>query len=287
MALEELTSEQIKQVLQGISIPPQPQIMVDLQMEQMKPVPDVNVISDLICQDPGLAGSLLKIINSAYYGLPARVVSIKRAIFLLGINSVINIVNAQSIKGAMSDETIRNLSGFWDNAQRAAMTCTALAKVFKVSADEAYALGLFCNCGIPLMLKRFPYYMSVLESAYTEVDEENRIVDMENRAFKTNHAVIGYYIARSWHLPAHISEVISEHHNALNVFTGSGDHSAVLKRQMAVLKVSEHLCETYRAVGGQVEDLEWRVIREPILDYLGISMYELDRLYADINALAE
>ncbi len=52
----ELSAEQIRRVLQGISVPPQPQIMVDLQMEQVMPVPDLKAIARLISQDPGLSG---------------------------------------------------------------------------------------------------------------------------------------------------------------------------------------------------------------------------------------
>ena len=62
----ELSPEQIRQVLQGISVPPQPQIMVDLQMEQFLPNPDLKAIARLISQDPGLSGALLKIVNSPY-----------------------------------------------------------------------------------------------------------------------------------------------------------------------------------------------------------------------------
>ena len=47
----ELSSQQISQALQGISVPPQPQIMVDLQMEQYMPDPDLEVIARLIAQD--------------------------------------------------------------------------------------------------------------------------------------------------------------------------------------------------------------------------------------------
>ncbi len=54
--VQELTAEQIRQALQGISVPPQPQIMVDLQMEQVMPNPDLKNIARLISQDPGLPG---------------------------------------------------------------------------------------------------------------------------------------------------------------------------------------------------------------------------------------
>ena len=46
--MADLTEEQVKKILQGISIPPQPQIMVDLQMEQFMPDCDVNSIAKLI-----------------------------------------------------------------------------------------------------------------------------------------------------------------------------------------------------------------------------------------------
>ncbi len=56
LMVQELTAEQIRQALQGISVPPQPQIMVDLQMEQVMPNPDLKNIARLISQDPGLPG---------------------------------------------------------------------------------------------------------------------------------------------------------------------------------------------------------------------------------------
>lgn len=141
---QELTPEQIQQSLQGISVPAQPQIMVDLQMEQYMPDPDLEVIAKLISQDPGLSGSLLKIVNSPYYGLSNKIASIQRAVNLLGSRSIINLINAQSIKGEMNDDTIVTLNRFWDTAQDVAMTCLTLAKRIGIeNGDEAYALGLF------------------------------------------------------------------------------------------------------------------------------------------------
>ena len=171
---QELTPEQIQQSLQGISVPAQPQIMVDLQMEQYMPDPDLEVIAKLISQDPGLSGALLKIVNSPYFGLSNKIASIQRAVNLLGSRSIINLINAQSIKGEMNDETIVTLNRFWDTAQDVAMTCLTLAKrTGSQACDEAYALGLFHDCGVPLMLKRFPNYIQVLEQAYaTRQDAE-------------------------------------------------------------------------------------------------------------------
>lgn len=283
----ELTSEQIQQILQGISVPPQPQIMVDLQMEQFMPEPDLRAIAKLISQDPGLSGALLKIVNSPHFGLANRIASIQQAVNLLGCNTVINLINAQSIKGELTDEAILILNRFWDSAQDVAMTCLTLAKrIGYHSPDEAYSLGLFHNCGIPLMLKRFPDYMQVLEEAYASATEECRVVDTENRLLSTNHAVVGYFTARSWRLPEHLCQVIANHHNAFAIFCDESMRDAQLKTLLAILKMAEHICETYRVLGGQGVDLEWKAIEQLVLEYVGLSEYDFDNLHESIRDLA-
>lgn len=283
---QELSAEYIQQVLQGISVPPQPQIMVDLQMEQVMPNPDLRAIAKLISQDPGLSGALLKVVNSPFFGLANRIASIQQAVNLLGCNTVINLINAQSIRGELTDEAIVNLNRFWDTAQDVAMTCLTLAKrIGYRSPDEAYTLGLFHNCGIPLMLKRFPHYMEVLEQAYANADEHHRVVDTENDQFNTNHAVVGYYTAKSWNLPLHLCEVIASHHNALAIFTEDSGRDAQLKTLLAILKMAENICDTHRILGNQNEDREWQSIEQLVLEYVGLSEYDFENLRESIRDL--
>jgi HD-like signal output (HDOD) protein len=283
---QELSAEYIQQVLQGISVPPQPQIMVDLQMEQIMPSPDLKAIAKLISQDPGLSGALLKVVNSPFFGLTNRIASIQQAVNLLGCNTVINLINAQSIRGELTDEAIVTLNRFWDTAQDVAMTCLSLAKrIGYQAADEAYTLGLFHNCGIPLMIKRFPNYMTVLEEAYGSASDERRIVDTENRLLNTNHAVVGYYVAKSWNLPLHLCEAIASHHNALAIFRDeSGD--AQLKTLMAILKMAEHICASHKVLGGQAVDHEWQSIEQLVLEYVGLSEYDFEILRESIRDLS-
>jgi HD-like signal output (HDOD) protein len=283
---QELTAEQIQQALQGISVPPQPQIMVDLQMEQYMPDPDLEVIARLISQDPGLSGALLKIVNSSYYGLSNKIASIQRAVNLLGSRSIINLINALSIRGEMSDDTIVTLNRFWDTAQDVAMTCLTLAKRTGAQAvDEAYALGLFHDCGVPLMLKRFPNYMTVLEEAYANAGPDCRVVDTENNAFNTNHAVVGYYTAKSWRLPEHVTDAIANHHNALAIFSDETSRNPQLKNLLAILKMAEHICSSYRVLGNQSVDHEWNAIGHLVLDYVGLSDYDFESMKLSIREL--
>ncbi len=283
---QELSAEQIQQALQGITIPPQPQIMVDLQFEQYMPDPDLETISKLIAQDPGLSGALLKLVNSPHFGLSNKIGSIQRAVNLLGSRSIINLINAQSIKGEMNDDTIVTLNRFWDTAQDVAMTCLTLAKRIGTQAgDEAYALGLFHDCGVPLMLQRFPNYMTVLEEAYASASPECRVVDTENRVFNTNHAVVGYYTAKSWRLPEHVSAAIANHHNALAIFSDESSKNSQLKNLLAILKMAEHICASYRVLGNQSEDFEWSAVGPLVLDYVGLSDYDFETLKQTIRDL--
>lgn len=283
---QELSPEQIQQALQGISIPPQPQIMVDLQFEQYMPDPDLETIARLIAQDPGLSGALLKLVNSPHFGLANKIGSIQRAVNLLGSRSIINLINAQSIKGEMSDETIVILNRFWDTAQDVAMTCLTLAKRTGIQAvDEAYTLGLFHDCGVPLMLKRFPDYMEVLEASYANAGMDTRVVDTENRTFNTNHAVVGYFTAKSWRLPEHISSAIANHHNALAIFRDESSRNTQLKNLLAVLKMAEHICASHRVLGNQAQDHEWDVVGPLVLDYIGLSEYDFEHLKQTIREL--
>ena len=283
MAID-LTSDQIQQVLQGISIPPQPQIMVDLQMEQCMPDCDINRIAELISHDVGLSGSILKTVNSSFFGLKNKITSILQACNLLGVNSVVNIVNALSIRGELSDENIVSLNRFWDSAMDVAMVCTLIAKqIGAQSADEAYTLGLFHNCGVPLLMLRFDNYTEVASEAYGDGDP--RIVDTENKQLSTNHAVVGYYIAKSWNLPRHLCEAIADHHSTEKIFADQDYPKADTKSLLAILKMAEHICGNYRIIGNQPEDYEWQRIEEQVLMYVGLSQYDFQSLQESCTEL--
>ena len=272
--MSELSEEQIGKILQGITIPPQPQIMVDLQMEQVMPDPDINRIADLISQDVGLAGTVLKVVNSPFYGLSNKITSIQQAVGILGMNSVVNIVNGISIKSSMNDERIKALTRFWDTAMDIAMTSATLAKNVGYNyPDNAYTLGLFHNCGVPLLMAKFDNYMAIMEESYS--GQYNRVIDFENQQLNTNHAVIGYYTAKSWNLPKLLCDIIADHHNCKRLFTG--DQNENDKTTLTcILKMAEHICGAYKILGRQESDHEWEDIGNLVLEYLGFNDYDLE-----------
>tara|TARA_R110001592_G_scaffold93981_2_gene272500 strand:+ start:15883 stop:16743 length:861 start_codon:yes stop_codon:yes gene_type:complete len=265
-AIDEKLSQDI---LRGIVIPPCPQIVADIQLELAQPDPEIDVIADLINKDAGIAGSVLKAINSPLFGLAGKVKSVTHAVNLLGLKSVINIVTALSLKKVLSDDGIFAMNRFWDTANDVANTATIVSKYTKLGApDEAYSIGLFHDCGIPLMMMKFPGYMSVLEEAYASV--ENSIIDTESAHYKTDHTVLGFYTAKAWTIPKHVCEVISVHHCCQSIFDNKPDHRTPVKDLLAVLKIAEHISASYKTLGGCNTHYEWEKIKNSVLDYTGL-----------------
>jgi len=272
-----LSEEQVQQILQGITIPPQPQILVDLQMEQLQPEPDINHIAKLISQDVSLAGTVLKTVNSPFFSLSNTITSINQAVTLLGYNSVINIANGISIKGELEDNVIVELNNFWDTAQDIALIAASVARHIGYNKpDQAYSLGLFHNAGIPLMQSRFSDYFETMRSSYA--GQRERIIDLENEKYQTNHAVIGYYAASSWRLPKVVCHAIADHHNVYSLLA-SGARTEMLTL-LCVLKIAEHLVGNAQRLGKCDIDIEWQQLSEELLSFVGLGAYDLENIAA-------
>lgn len=257
-------------ILRGIVIPPCPQIVADIQVESALPDVDIKVIAALINRDAGISGSVIKAINSPFFGLAGKITSVTHAVNLLGLKSVINIVTALSLKSLLSDDSVASMNRFWDTATDVANTAAIVSKSIKLgSPDEAYSLGLFHDCGIPLMMLKFADYLKVLEKGYASADK--RVIDLEAEHYKTDHTILGYYTAKAWKISPPICEAIAVHHCVNKVFDNRQQGRTPQKNLLAVLKIAEHVCASYRTLGGCSVDHEWEQIKDNVLDYAGLS----------------
>lgn len=277
-----LSQDDIENILKGITIPSPPQIIADLQMEMAMPDPDLNEMASMISKDPGLAGGVLKTLNSPFYG-NRDIASISQAVMMLGMTTVANIVNTLYLRDTLSqsdnpsDDTVKAMSHFWDSATDVARACRIVAKRLRVNdPDMAYMLGLFHNAGIPLLMQRFSDYPQTLIQSY--LCEEKRVVDAENEKHQTNHAVVSFYAAGSWKLPKVLCRVIAGHHNAVEIFSDNDKTDSDEKSYLAILKLGEHLAGLSRTIGNNEEDLEWQQIETKVLEYVGLSQLDYEDL---------
>jgi HD-like signal output (HDOD) protein len=278
----DLSEDTAQKLLKGIKIPPQPQIMVDVQMETAMPDVSLTNIAAIISKDIGISGAALKLINSPFFGLRSTITSISQALNLLGVQNIINIINAIALRNAFSYQQLAEITKIWDDAIDVANASAAIAKLTGLaSSDEAYTLGLFHDSGIPLLMEKYDDYMQVLNRAYAE--PQLRVTDIENAAYETNHAVIGYYVAKAWKLPDYLSLVIADHHKAEPIFADKIDYEPRSKNLLAVLNLAENTCRSYQTLGKVSVHHEFNRIKINLLLYIGLSEHDFEDLQAEIR----
>jgi len=282
--VKNLDEEKTKKILKGITIPPQPQILVDLQMESAFETVSLDKITSIIVKDIGISGAVLKIINSPCFGMRGKVSSIRQALSLLGLKNVLNIIRCLTLRNAFDFEHLAKMTQIWDNSSDVAMACMAISKMLGVgSVDESYTLGLFHDSGITLMMDKFENYPEVIKRAYAE--PKRRITDVENAEFQTNHSVVGYFTAKAWNLPKHICQAIADHHKTEPIFREEVSYDPQGKILLAVLKLAENTCTSHKSIGDAGDHFEFKRIKKDLLIYLGIGEYDLEDIQATVREM--
>lgn len=263
-AVGEVTPE----LLKGLKIPPEPTLLVDLRKELAKKYPEFKRISDIICRDVALSAAVLKTVNSAFYGFQCKVHSVQQAITLLGLDSIANTVKGLILYQSMERCADLSLPRYWDTTQNVALICSGLARrLTKISPDEAYTLGLFCDCGIPILAQKYPDYKDVLKAANSTAIEE--FTQMEEQHYDTNHAVVGYFVSKSWGLSEDIRKVILKHHYPVEtILSKESESRTTFHKYYCILTLAAYIERLSR---GEPERPVWRAKQSLILEYLGVS----------------
>ena len=180
-------------------------------------------LNHVISLDPVLVGRVLKLINSAYYGLGQQVTSLVRAIIMLGINTVKNLALSSAVLHNLSskkDFQAIDMEGFWRHSLCVGVAAKVIAKKRGVDAkqsEEYFTAGLLHDIGkIPLN--------AVLANDYVltvSVSDRERISlhTAENRLIGIDHAKAGAMIAAAWRLEGAVGDAIARHHDYLT-YTG-------------------------------------------------------------------
>lgn len=260
--------------MRGIYIPPQPAII-----EQIREVsPDLPKIAQLIGKDAGISANILRTVNSPAFNLPNKIGSINQAVMMLGLDTVINIVNGLMIRTAFEQYNTEDLVEFWELNEEMAICCSLLSRRFGVADPEhAYLLGLFHNCGVPALSKKFPQYLSLLKRAYCQSEcSATAYIEQE---INTSHTAIGYIIARNWKLPDGVCEAIRDQGEAVVGYQAQREADALL----ICLKLAEAICAEPRRLAGAAENAHWASVADAIFSELCFSEDDFSDLEQDIK----
>ncbi len=171
-------------------------------------------LQDVIKYDVALSAKILKVVNSAFYGLPRQVGSVDRAIILLGLSTVKNIAVATSMvklfagKKMSSKFTSKDL---WLHSLACGVFCKMISQMRgREGADEIFVAGLMHDLGLLVEKQVYPDKSA---SVLDEVSEKKRyICDVENEIFGANHQEFGAALSGKWKFP-HIFQLATGYHH--------------------------------------------------------------------------
>lgn len=246
----------------GVKIPPQPRVLEELRQCIRRKEEDVRVLARVINQDPGATAMLFKVVTNAAYAQHQPFDSVEQILHAVGIRQTVNLVQAIVLTGLVKvDSNQAAYEAFWARSQAVAQIAMLIADdrvaVCNIFPDQAYLAGIFHDCGVLLLLQRFPAYCAEMH-----LGEPGRWVDLdeEDRKYSADHSVVGYIVSRYWRLPEFICNAIRFHHH----ITEMGDHEA--RSMIAILQLAIEIY--YR--DQHVPNPEWARIKDEVLPELGL-----------------
>lgn len=234
-----------------LGIPPRPTILSQLMYESQQPDVNFGRVAELISNDVAIAATILKTVNSPFFGLRTRVSSIQTALSHMGLGTVAQMVGGLALRNVFSTAGIQ-MERFWDVSSRIALISSYLSRQLDLPRrEEFHTYGLFQDCGIPVLILRFPSYKETLARANEEAIKS--FTDVEDLHHPTNHAVIGFLLAKSWGLSDELCKAIRMHHSGFGQVRAVG-LPAGSRRLIAVGLLAE---KAIQACYGQGLTREW------------------------------
>ena len=224
-------------LVDSINFPAIPEAVLALQEELMAEDLDVDRISEVISGDIKLSGLLLRLVNSAAYGLKQKISSIPHAVVVLGLEALKGVLLASALRSTLGEESEFDRD-YWSQANLTATVCGSIAKkVMGVTPEDAFLAGLFQDAGGLIFHRKFTRYQELYCYSHSI---PATLLEYERKLFKTTHLAVSYMLARKWELPDQICDAILLSHN---LDYSSFDESEVVDLQalVSILKVGNYI----------------------------------------------
>jgi len=196
------------------SLPTLPHILLRTIELCSRPDKGLKEIAGLISQDPALSERVLRLVNSAYFGLKQKISTIAEGLLLLGQDAVKNIAISSSVYQVFQGPPARhglNLKNFWWHSLRCAVTARLLAvKTAYPSADEAFLAGLLHDIGKILLWSSFRKEYSAAGT-----------LPAVERHLGLTHAEAGAWLVGRWELASFLADAVRYHHERADRIVGS------------------------------------------------------------------
>ncbi len=202
----------LTKVLNNAQLPALPQSAIRLLELSQDPNTGPNEFALPIESDPGLAGQVLRFVNSSYFGFTREISNVKLAINLVGIRTIKNFALWSAVFSLMPNPKCGpfDLKGLWQDSLRRAILARRVAQALGFrDPEEPFAAALLQDMAVPLLAKEVPeIYIKLLE---TREKSGTRLSDLERKVFGWTHADAAAVMAQRWNLPDAFAVLIQNH----------------------------------------------------------------------------
>jgi len=268
--------EEILKKLDSIKdIPTLPTIVFELNELLQDPNTPITDISDIIEKDQAMSLRVLKLVNSAFYGIHKEVNDIGNAIVLLGFNTVRNAIVSLGVINSFSG--IKSLEGFdisdfWKHSLAVAVVSKSLAENTKIaSPDSCFVGGLLHDIGKVILAQ---YFQDLFEKVWNAAKRENiSFYEAEKKEISIDHGRIGAHLATNWELAESFIDVIRWHHDVRN--------DSESKKMILIIYLSDIIVNSYNADPDGNIDLS--VMHPAASKFLKKQLGDVDSWFAEIE----
>lgn len=266
--------------VRAIVIPPCPESLLRLQAIMAEPELDSVALDQLASSDVAMAAALIRLANSPLYGLAQPVQTVGMALTVLGLQPSVELLAAFITRNAL---LVRSplLEHFWESSQRRAIACEHIGhQLYSLDPGLGYSFGLFCHVGMPVLVKAVRGYAGTVTEALARKDRT--FTQTENASHRTDHAVMGAIVARTWHLPGDVAQAIWLHHD----FACLGDErfNPTVRHLVALGLLAEYLVNHHDNLA---PTREWLEHGEACMQYLDVSEDELNHWIDELHPAFE
>lgn len=195
-------------------LPSLPTVAARINAEIENEALTAKALGVIIAEDQSLASRLLRLANSAFYGMPRQIGTIDRAVMILGFDTVKNLALSVSIfsffKQGMSPAI--DVNGLWNHSLGTAVCArTLVARANVKLADNAFLLGIVHDIGKVILLSQC---LTEMEQVCKMLRVEGRTQEeAETQVFGFTHQAIGALLLREWKFPELVVAGVKMHHN--------------------------------------------------------------------------
>jgi HD-like signal output (HDOD) protein len=199
------------------AVPSLPLVYEELNQAINDPDSSSSTIGDIISQDIGLAGRLLRIANSSLYSFPSRIDTVSQAIIVIGIQQLRDLTLGTSVIELFEGISIDlvNMDSFW----RHSISCGICARVLATYRRESnverfFVAGLLHDIGRLVLYTKLPDHA---RNALVRCKSSGELLyKVERELMECDHSDVGSALLQFWKLPTNLVEAIACHHNPLS-----------------------------------------------------------------------